>query len=75
MAALIAAWAAGRRDGAVRTLFTVVDPPGGLDARGCTTDVDPATCTYADLGSGSLYEFTLRTLRGGWYVSSLVVEH
>ncbi|MDE3204915.1 MAG: hypothetical protein KGQ66_11960 [Acidobacteriota bacterium] len=82
-AALVEAWAGANPTQAAATaspaarqaLFAVPYPAGGAQARGCTdARTNPGTCTYADVGSGRLYEIGVTHLSSGWYVSSVTIE-
>jgi hypothetical protein len=84
--ALIDAWAQGERAAAasvaaptaVTTLFAAPYPgPGLAIPRGCTAAFPPIVCTYGPPGGASpsdaIYEITVSSSRGGWFVNSVRV--
>ena len=81
-ARLVSAWSAGNRAAAlavaapqaVDTLFNQPYPVGYLQARGCTSGANPATCTYRNTQSNGIYEIEVTSGAGGWYVSSVIPE-
>jgi len=79
---LVSAWASGNRDAAaavaspqaVDALFAQTYPAGYLQARGCTTGANPATCTYRNTKTDGIYEIAVTSGPSGWYVSSVTPE-
>jgi cytoskeletal protein RodZ len=81
-ARLVSAWSTGNRTAAlavatpqaVDTLFAQPYPAGSLQARGCTSGANPATCTYRNTQTNGIYEIGITSGAGGWYVSSVTPE-
>ena len=79
---LVSAWASGNRSAAatvasppaVDALFAQTYPDGYLQARGCTTGANPATCTYRNTKTDGIYEIGVTSGPSGWYVSSVTPE-
>lgn len=79
---LVSAWASGNQavastvasPNAVSTLFAQPYPAGYLQARGCTSGANPATCTYRNTKTNGIYEIEISSGSGGWYVSSVTPE-
>jgi hypothetical protein len=79
---LVSAWSSGNRvtalavaaPQAVDALFAQPYPGGYLQARGCTSGANPATCTYRNTQTDGIYEIGVTSGAGGWYVSSVTPE-
>ena len=81
-ARLVSAWSSGNRvialavaaPQAVDGLFAQPYPGVYLQARGCTSGANPATCTYRNTQTDGIYEIGVTSGTGGWYVSSVTPE-
>jgi hypothetical protein len=64
---------------AVATLFSVPYASGLAIDRGCSTSFSPIVCTFGPPGgaspTNSIYEIMVSQVAGGWYVSSVRIEH
>jgi hypothetical protein len=81
-ARLISAWSTNNRAAAaavappqaVDTLFAQPYPAGYIQARGCTSGANPATCTYRNTKTDGIYEISVSSGSTGWYVSAVTPE-
>ncbi|HUE58112.1 MAG TPA: hypothetical protein VMO88_00885 [Acidimicrobiales bacterium] len=81
-ARLVSAWSTSNRSAAlavaapqaVAALFAQPYPAGYLQARGCTSGANPATCTYRNTQTNAIFEIGITSGVGGWYVSSVTAE-
>jgi hypothetical protein len=85
--ALVSNWATGNRPAAltvatpaaVASLFSVPYTSGLAIDRGCSTSSSPIVCTFGPPGGASptdpIYEIMVSQVAGGWYVSSVKIEH
>ena len=85
--ALVSKWATGDRaaaltvatPAAVATLFAAPYTAGLAIDRGCSTSFTPIVCTFGPPGGASpndpIYEILAVQAPGGWYVSSVKIEH
>jgi hypothetical protein len=64
---------------AVATLFNVPYASGLAIDRGCSTSFSPVVCTFGPPGGASptdpIYQIMVSQVTGGWYVSSVKIEH
>ena len=85
--ALVSSWTTGNRPAAltvatpaaVATLFSVPYASGLAIDRGCSTSFSPIVCTFGPPGGASptdpIYQIMVSQVTGGWYVSSVKIEH
>jgi hypothetical protein len=85
--ALVSKWSTGNRaaaltvatPAAVGTLFAAPYTAGLADDRGCSTAFTPIVCTFGPPGGASpndpIYQILVSQGTGGWYVSSVKIEH
>ena len=84
---LVSNWSTGNRaaaltvatPAAVGRLFAVPYTAGLANDRGCSTAFTPIVCTFGPPGGASpndpIYEIVVSQASGGWYVSSVKIEH